>query len=86
MIKDNSAGESTVDFPLSDHSDYLLQRRMQLQRSAKEPSVQERLQMPGLKLYLSDVCLGVLFLEVVEGRVTEGLVWDKGLEGMWRVM
>lgn len=73
MVKDNSAGESAVDFPLSDHSNCLLQRRMQLQCSTKEPSVQERLRMPRLKLYLSDVCLGVLFLEVVEGRVLEGL-------------
>ena len=73
MIKEDSAREAAVDFPLSDHSSYLLQRRMQLQCSAKERCVQERLQMPGLKLCLSDVCLGVLFLEVVEGRVTEGV-------------
>lgn len=35
---------------------------------------------------LSDACLGVLFLEVGEGRVTGGTGWDKGLEGMWRVI
>ena len=73
IIKENSARETAVDFPLSDHSNYLLQGRMQLQCSTKEHYVQERLQMPGLKLSLSGVCLGVLFLEVVEGKVTEGV-------------
>lgn len=42
--------------------------------------------MPGLKLCLSDACLGELFLEVGEGRVTGGVGGDKGLEGMWRVI
>jgi len=73
MIKENSARETAIDFPLCDHSNYILQRSVQLQWSAKEQCVQEKLQMPGMKLCLSDVCLGVLFLEVVEGRVTEGV-------------
>lgn len=36
VIKIYSARETAVDFPLSDHSNYLLQRRMKLQFSTEE--------------------------------------------------
>lgn len=42
--------------------------------------------MPGVKLFLSDACPGVLFFKVGEGRVAGGVGWDKRLEGMRRVM